>query len=274
MVFQSYALYPHKSACENIEFPLKIRGVARADRGAAGPTGRRRLARSHARCLDRKPGQLVGRPAPARRPGACDRSPAGRCSCMDEPLSNLDAKLRGETRAELIDLHQRLGATILYVTHDQVEAMTMGTRVAVMNGRRPPAGRHAAGRLRPPGQHLRRPVRRHAADEPVPAAHARGRRRGRRRPARAPDARHRRRALRVTRPPGRGARSRAPRELRARRRHGRDRRASRRRWRCPARGPTCASAPPPPTGTDFDPATGTGWTREPSRLARTRCWRC
>ena len=82
--------------------------------------------------LDRKPGQLSGgqrqRVALAR---AIVRQPA--VFCMDEPLSNLDAKLRGETRAELVDLHRRLDATIIYVTHDQVEAMTMGTRVAVMN---------------------------------------------------------------------------------------------------------------------------------------------
>ena len=82
--------------------------------------------------LDRKPGQLSGgqrqRVALAR---AIVRQPA--VFCMDEPLSNLDAKLRGETRAELVDLHRRLDATILYVTHDQVEAMTMGTRVAVMS---------------------------------------------------------------------------------------------------------------------------------------------
>ena len=128
MVFQSYALYPHKTVAANIEFPLKARGVDKAEREkavdeAAGMLGLREL-------LHRKPGQLSGgqrqRVALAR---AVVRRPA--VFLMDEPLSNLDAKLRGDTRAELISLHQRLEATILYVTHDQIEAMTMATRVAI-----------------------------------------------------------------------------------------------------------------------------------------------
>jgi ABC-type sugar transport system ATPase subunit len=130
MVFQSYALYPHKSVRQNIEFPLKSRGVPRDERSglvraAAETVGLLDL-------LDRRPRQLSGgqrqRVALAR---ALVRQPAA--FLMDEPLSNLDAKLRGETRAELIALHQRLQTTFLYVTHDQVEAMTMGDRVAVMN---------------------------------------------------------------------------------------------------------------------------------------------
>jgi multiple sugar transport system ATP-binding protein len=139
MVFQSYALYPHKTVAANIEFPLKARGVDKAEREkavdeAAGMLGLREL-------LNRKPGQLSGgqrqRVALAR---AVVRRPA--VFLMDEPLSNLDAKLRGDTRAELISLHQRLEATILYVTHDQVEAMTMATRVAVMDhGRLQQVGR-------------------------------------------------------------------------------------------------------------------------------------
>jgi ABC-type sugar transport system ATPase subunit len=130
MVFQSYALYPHKTVGANIEFPLKTRGVAKGERAAKAQAVAGSLGLSD--YLDRKPGQLSGgqrqRVALAR---AIVREPA--VFCMDEPLSNLDAKLRGETRAELVDLHRRIDSTFIYVTHDQVEAMTMGTRVAVMN---------------------------------------------------------------------------------------------------------------------------------------------
>ena len=130
MVFQSYALYPHKTVQANIEFPLKVRGASKPDRAAQARTAADSLGLGD--YMDRKPGQLSGgqrqRVALAR---AIVRQPA--VFCMDEPLSNLEAKLRGETRAELVDLHRRLDATIIYVTHDQVEAMTMGTRVAVMN---------------------------------------------------------------------------------------------------------------------------------------------
>jgi ABC-type sugar transport system ATPase subunit len=130
MVFQSYALYPHKTVQANIEFPLKARGVDRAERArqaieAADVLGLRDQ-------LGRRPGQLSGgqrqRVALAR---AIVRHPA--VFCMDEPLSNLDAKLRSDTRTELVSLHRRLSSTFIYVTHDQVEAMTMGTHVAVMN---------------------------------------------------------------------------------------------------------------------------------------------
>jgi multiple sugar transport system ATP-binding protein len=139
MVFQSYALYPHKTVAANIEFPLKARGVDRAERAAAVDRAAAMLGLGE--LLDRKPGQLSGgqrqRVALAR---AVVRKPA--VFLMDEPLSNLDAKLRGDTRAELIALHQRLEATILYVTHDQVEAMTMASRVAVMDhGRLQQVGR-------------------------------------------------------------------------------------------------------------------------------------
>ena len=130
MVFQSYALYPHKTAQANIEFPLKVRGESKVDRAAKAKSAAEALGLTE--YLDRKPGQLSGgqrqRVALAR---AIVRQPA--VFCMDEPLSNLDAKLRGETRVELVDLHRRLDATIIYVTHDQVEAMTMGTRLAVMS---------------------------------------------------------------------------------------------------------------------------------------------
>ena len=129
MVFQSYALYPHKTVQANIEFPLKVRGVSKVDRAADAQRAAESLGLTE--YLDRKPGQLSGgqrqRVALAR---AIVRQPA--VFCMDEPLSNLDAKLRGETRAELVELHRRLDSTFVYVTHDQIEAMTMGTRVAVM----------------------------------------------------------------------------------------------------------------------------------------------
>src|SRR3954451_20036338 len=130
MVFQSYALYPHQSVRQNIEFPLRSRKVPPAEReklvsDAASQLGLGEL-------LDRKPRELSGgqlqRVALAR---AIVRRPA--VFLMDEPLSNLDAKMRTATRAELVELHQRLGTTFVYVTHDQIEAMTMGSRVAVLD---------------------------------------------------------------------------------------------------------------------------------------------
>ncbi|MEO0540814.1 MAG: sn-glycerol-3-phosphate ABC transporter ATP-binding protein UgpC [Cyanobacteria bacterium P01_A01_bin.105] len=130
MVFQSYALYPHMSVAENMGFSLDLKGTAKAEihkrvQAAAQQLGIEQL-------LDRKPGQLSGgqrqRVALGR---AIVRNPA--VFLMDEPLSNLDAKLRVQARAELTRLHQKLGTTFVYVTHDQAEAMTMGTRIAVMN---------------------------------------------------------------------------------------------------------------------------------------------
>lgn len=129
MVFQSYALYPHKTVRANIEFPLKVRGVDKEERSREAEKAAEILGLGP--YLDRRPGALSGgqrqRVALAR---AIVRRPA--VFCMDEPLSNLDAKLRSETRAELVALHDRLDATFVYVTHDQVEAMTMGNRIAVM----------------------------------------------------------------------------------------------------------------------------------------------
>ncbi|HET9983537.1 MAG TPA: ABC transporter ATP-binding protein [Longimicrobiales bacterium] len=129
MVFQSYALYPHKTVRQNLAFPLRMRGVAREridERVAtvADSLGLRAL-------LDRKPAQLSGgqrqRVALGR---AMVREP--RAFLFDEPLSNLDPGLRVHTRAELAILHRRLAATMLYVTHDQEEAMTLGDRIVVM----------------------------------------------------------------------------------------------------------------------------------------------
>jgi multiple sugar transport system ATP-binding protein len=130
MVFQSYALYPHMTVRRNVEFPLRTRRVDKVERDrlvqeAAGILGLENL-------LDRKPAQLSGgqrqRVALAR---AIVRRP--QAFLMDEPLSNLDAKLRVQTRAELVELRRRLRATIVYVTHDQVEAMTMGDRIAILD---------------------------------------------------------------------------------------------------------------------------------------------
>jgi multiple sugar transport system ATP-binding protein len=128
-VFQSYALYPHMSVYDNMAFGLKLRKFAKAEidrrvREAAGILGLERF-------LERKPRALSG--------GQRQRVALGRAIVrdpqvflMDEPLSNLDAKLRVQTRAEILRLHKRLKTTIVYVTHDQVEAMTMGDRIAVM----------------------------------------------------------------------------------------------------------------------------------------------
>ena len=133
MVFQSYALYPHMSVGENIAFPLRMVGMPRADVGRAVQDAASRVHIAH--LLDRKPGQLSGgqqqRCALAR---AIVRKP--RLFLLDEPLSNLDAQLRLETRVELRKLQRALGVTTVYVTHDQEEAMTIADRMAVfMDGR-------------------------------------------------------------------------------------------------------------------------------------------
>jgi multiple sugar transport system ATP-binding protein len=144
MVFQNYALYPHMSVYDNMSFGLRLK---RTPTGGVWPLNSRRTFSKHEidrrvkeaakllgleNLLQRKPKQLSG--------GQRQRVALGRAIVrepkvflMDEPLSNLDAKLRVQTRAELIKLHRRLGITTIYVTHDQVEAMTMGDRIAVMN---------------------------------------------------------------------------------------------------------------------------------------------
>lgn len=130
MVFQNYALYPHMSVYDNMAFSLKLKKVDKKEieervREAAKILDLESL-------LDRKPAQLSGgqrqRVAMGR---AIVRNP--KVFLMDEPLSNLDAKLRVQMRTEISKLHQRLGNTIIYVTHDQTEAMTLGTRIVVMN---------------------------------------------------------------------------------------------------------------------------------------------
>ena len=129
MVFQNYALYPHMSVFDNIAFPLRAQGVKRDERKRRVEEVARLLELTEQ--LKRRPRNLSGgqrqRVAMGR---ALIRQP--RVFLMDEPLSNLDAKLRVEMRAEIAALQQKLGVTTIYVTHDQVEAMTMGSRIAVM----------------------------------------------------------------------------------------------------------------------------------------------
>jgi multiple sugar transport system ATP-binding protein len=129
MVFQNYALYPHMSVAENMGFALKLKGVNKAERDAKVREAAKLLDLEP--YLDRKPKALSGgqrqRVAMGR---AIVREPS--VFLMDEPLSNLDAKLRVETRANIAALQARLGTTTMYVTHDQVEAMTMGHRVAIL----------------------------------------------------------------------------------------------------------------------------------------------
>jgi multiple sugar transport system ATP-binding protein len=129
MVFQSYALYPHKTVAENIGFPLKVRKVAKPEQDAAIRDAAAQVQLDG--LLERYPRELSGgqrqRVALAR---AIIRRPS--VFLMDEPLSNLDAKLRGHMRAELKHMQNTLGTTTIYVTHDQIEAMTLARRVAIL----------------------------------------------------------------------------------------------------------------------------------------------
>ena len=129
MVFQSYALYPHMTVYDNMAFSLKLRKVPKAEID--------KMVREAAKILDLE--KLLDRKPKALSGGQRQRVAMGRAIVrepkvflMDEPLSNLDAKLRVQMRTEISKLHQRLGATIIYVTHDQTEAMTLGTRIVVM----------------------------------------------------------------------------------------------------------------------------------------------
>ncbi|MFN3685997.1 ABC transporter ATP-binding protein [Salinarimonas sp.] len=129
MVFQDYALYPHKTVYDNMAFGLRMRGTPKPQIETLVGEAAEILQIGH--LLDRRPGQLSG--------GQRQRVAMGRAIVrrpqvflFDEPLSNLDAQLRGEVRIEIKKLHQRFGSTIVYVTHDQVEAMTMADRIAVL----------------------------------------------------------------------------------------------------------------------------------------------
>jgi len=131
MVFQSYALYPQMTVAQNMGFSLDLEGRSKTEIAEKVKTAADALQLGP--LLERKPGQLSGgqrqRVAIGR---AIVRSP--RVFLLDEPLSNLDAALRSETRVEISELHQRLATTMIYVTHDQVEAMTMADRIVVLNG--------------------------------------------------------------------------------------------------------------------------------------------
>ena len=131
MVFQNYALYPHMTVYDNMAFGLKLRKVPKEQID--------KMVREAAKILDLEP--LLDRKPKALSGGQRQRVAMGRAIVrepkvflMDEPLSNLDAKLRGQMRVEISRLHQRLGTTIIYVTHEQTEAMKLGTRIVVMNG--------------------------------------------------------------------------------------------------------------------------------------------
>jgi multiple sugar transport system ATP-binding protein len=163
MVFQSYALYPHMTVADNMGFGLRMAGMPAAEVQARVSRAAQQLQLEA--LLDRKPKALSG--------GQRQRVAIGRAIVrepqvflFDEPLSNLDAALRTQMRAELAALHRRLGATIVYVTHDQVEAMTLGDRIAIFNGGRieqvgaplalydSPANRFVAGFLGSPRMNM------------------------------------------------------------------------------------------------------------------------
>jgi multiple sugar transport system ATP-binding protein len=129
MVFQNYALYPHMTVAQNLAFALETAKLRRSEINSRVVEAAKMLGLDG--CLSRKPAQLSG--------GECQRVAMGRAIVrhprvflMDEPLSNLDAKLRVQTRVELTKLHARLQTTVIYVTHDQVEAMTLGNRIAIL----------------------------------------------------------------------------------------------------------------------------------------------
>ena len=162
MVFQNYALYPHMTVEQNIGFSLRMAGLSKqkiAERVAAAA---RTLQVEE--LLKRKPAQLSG--------GQRQRVAIGRAIVrdpevflFDEPLSNLDAELRVSMRVEIAKLHHQLGATMIYVTHDQTEAMTLADKIVVLRDGKIEQVGHARGALREPGQSLRRRLHRLAAHE-------------------------------------------------------------------------------------------------------------
>ena len=178
MVFQSYALYPNMTVGQNIAFGLEMRGVPKAERDKADGARSRSCCRSTT-CSTASPASSPAASASAS-PWAGRWCATRKLFLFDEPLSNLDAKLRVEMRTEIKKLHQRLKATIVYVTHDQIEAMTLATRIAVMK----------AGELQQfgtpqeiyeqPGQPVRRRLHGLAVDEPDPGQAGRGQWRPRR----------------------------------------------------------------------------------------------
>ena len=163
MVFQNYALYPHMTVAANMAFSLKLRGAPQARGRRRASTAPPRSSGS-CRCSSAIPRQLSG--------GQRQRVAMGRAIVrdpqvflFDEPLSNLDAKLRVQMRTEIKELHQRLKTTTVYVTHDQIEAMTMADKIVVMHDGLRRADRRAARTLRPAAESLRRRLHRLAGDE-------------------------------------------------------------------------------------------------------------
>ena len=162
MVFQSYALYPHMTVAENMSFSLRL---AKADPAVIKKkVDRAAEILNLGPYLQRLPREMSG--------GQRQRVAIGRAIVrepkiflFDEPLSNLDAALRGQTRVEIAKLHRELGATTIYVTHDQVEAMTLADQVVVLRDGAIEQVGSPLDAVRPPGQPLRRAVHRHAADE-------------------------------------------------------------------------------------------------------------
>ena len=162
MVFQSYALFPHMSVRDNIGFGLKMSKVAKPEIEKQVAEAARILQMND--LLDRKPRELSG--------GQRQRVAIGRAIVrhpklflFDEPLSNLDAELRAQMRVEIARLHRDLGVTMIYVTHDQVEAMTLADRIVVLRAGRVRADRIAAAALRQSRQHLRSRLHREPKDE-------------------------------------------------------------------------------------------------------------
>ena len=187
LVFQYYSLYPRYTVRQNLAFPLQVAGAQlRAGRDrAARSRGRRRCCASSTCSTARPTGSRAARCSASRSaaPSCATRS----VFLMDEPLSNLDAKLREALRSELKNLQTTLGATFLFVTHDQIEAMSMGDRIGVLNeGRLVQVGTPERD-LQRPARHLRRDLRRLAGDEPAAEACVEdGRARGARAPVEVP----------------------------------------------------------------------------------------
>ena len=153
MVFQNYALYPHMTVYENMAFGLRVRRIPSGEIDARVREAARILEISH--LLDRRPAALSGGQKQRVAIGSVIvRKP--KAYLMDEPLSNLDAKLRAQMRVEIAKLHKQLNATIIYVTHDQVEAMTLGTRIVVMN-------QGMIQQVAPPAELYRNPVNKFVA---------------------------------------------------------------------------------------------------------------
>ena len=194
MVFQNYALYQHMSVYDNLAFGLRNKKVPESEIKAAIDRAAEMLGLHE--LLKRRPRQLSG--------GQQQRVALGRCIVrnplvflFDEPLTNLDAKLRAQMRIEIKRLHSQMPTTSVFVTHDQVEAMTLGRPRGDHARRRGPAGRHAALRLRPSGQPVRRRLHRRAGDEFPRRHHPQGGRHAGR-PVGGGQARHQRaRALRA-----------------------------------------------------------------------------